>query len=371
MQGQGPTGPSTSQSSAPVPNAPGTTPGLTLADLWKESDADGDSSSTKSAAAADQSVFTELAKIQAQTLVDSVGGAGKGHSGRSKGRSSFLDSINVAETPTGNPMPYPTARPASSRRTEDEQIRASRQQRMEEQGLDGSADTGWRTGEESSTKPGDVTGARDFSELLRPDSSESDADTSLSAEQFTMYVSHAYPNCRLRPASLVWMVGRGAVASVSSTASGHRRPPAMPTAKAPYSPFLRTILRRTLIMFWQVEAGCSLRLHAVCSHVLTLFRLYRQKEARERERGADIISSDASYKPAVGTWGVYQRPRDISKAYGGGRTLTPADSATSEEEQAKLDAQLQRQLAAFRRSAGIDVDPETEARCQELTAEGA
>lgn len=103
---------------------------------------------------------------------------------------------------------------------------------------------------------------------------------------------------------------------------------------------------------------------------VTSSQLCRQKEARERERGADIISSDSSYKPAVGTWGVYQRPRDISKAYGGGRTLTPADSATSEEEQAKLDAQLQQQLEAFRRSAGLVVDPETEARCQQLTGEG-
>lgn len=50
--------------------------------------------------------------------------------------------------------------------------------------------------------------------------------------------------------------------------------------------------------------------------------------------------------------------------------MTPADSATSEEEQAKLDAQLQQQLAEFRRSAGLDVDPETEASCQELTSEG-
>lgn len=109
--------------------------------------------------------------------------------------------------------------------------------------------------------------------------------------------------------------------------------------------------------------------------MLTFFMLTqclccRQKEARERERGAGIISADATYKPSVGTWGVYQRPRDISKAYGGGRTLTPADSATSEEEQAKFDAQLQEKLAEFRRSAGIDVDPETEAHCQELTSEG-
>lgn len=184
MQGQGPTGPSTSQSAPPVPTAAGATPGLTLADVWQDSDTDG--SAPSAAAAADQSVFTELAKVQAQTLVDSVGGAGKGSPGRSRGRNSYLDSINVADAPSGNPVPHPSARPAPSRRTEDEEIRASRQQRMEEQGLDGSADTGWRTGDESTNTSGEVTGAKDFSELLRPDSSDSDADASLSAEQFTM-----------------------------------------------------------------------------------------------------------------------------------------------------------------------------------------
>lgn len=185
MQVQRPTGSSTAQPSAPVPTPPSDTPGITLADVWKESDADG-SSNPSAAAAADKSVLTELAKVQAQTIVDSVGGSDNTGTGRSKGRNAFLDSINVADSPSGNPTP--TARPVRSRRTEDEEIRASRQQRMEEQGLDGSADTGWRTGDEAPNTSGKVMGARDFSELLRPDSSDSDADVGLSAEQFTLYV---------------------------------------------------------------------------------------------------------------------------------------------------------------------------------------
>ena len=96
----------------------------------------------------------------------------------------------------------------------------------------------------------------------------------------------------------------------------------------------------------------------------------RQKEERERERGANVISSDSSYKPSVGTWGIYERPKDISKAYGGGRNITPADSAITAEEQAEFDASLKEQLASFRRSAGLDVDPVMEAECQQLTEQG-
>jgi hypothetical protein len=96
----------------------------------------------------------------------------------------------------------------------------------------------------------------------------------------------------------------------------------------------------------------------------------RQKKEREMQRGADVISSDASYKPSVGTWGIYARPKNISKAYGGGRNITPADSAISAEEQAEFDASLKEQLAQFRRSAGLDVDPAVEAECNQLTEQG-
>lgn len=83
-----------------------------------------------------------------------------------------------------------------------------------------------------------------------------------------------------------------------------------------------------------------------------------------------MISSDSSYKPAVGTWGIYERPRNISETYGGGRALTPADSATTAEEQAAFDEALKKQLLEFRQSAGLDVDPAVEAECVELTDQG-
>lgn len=48
------------------------------------------------------------------------------------------------------------------------------------------------------------------------------------------------------------------------------------------------------------------------------------------------IAQEDLYTPAVSTWGVFQRPRDISKAYGGGRAIT-------REEMNRMDEEIERQ----------------------------
>ena len=88
------------------------------------------------------------------------------------------------------------------------------------------------------------------------------------------------------------------------------------------------------------------------------------------DQGVDVISVDRDYKPAVNTWGVFDRPKNISKAFGGGRNLTPEDSKMSAAEQRKYDADLKRKLARFRKASGLTVDPAQEARCESLTAQG-
>lgn len=95
-----------------------------------------------------------------------------------------------------------------------------------------------------------------------------------------------------------------------------------------------------------------------------------QKEDAARSRGARVISVQRDYKPTVSTWGVYERPRDISKSYGGGRDLAPGDSVMSKEEQEAYDRALRDKIASFREKAGIVADPEKVARCEELTAQG-
>jgi hypothetical protein len=97
----------------------------------------------------------------------------------------------------------------------------------------------------------------------------------------------------------------------------------------------------------------------------------RKKEQTMRQQGVEVISSDSDYQPAVSTWGVYERPRDMSAAFGGGRSLKPEDSIMSTEEQAEYDRQLNRKLKQFRRASGRVIDPKLASECEHLTAKGA
>ncbi|GKY93619.1 hypothetical protein MPSEU_000329300 [Mayamaea pseudoterrestris] len=64
------------------------------------------------------------------------------------------------------------------------------------------------------------------------------------------------------------------------------------------------------------------------------------------------------YQPKVGTWGAFPRPRDISKAYGGGRRIGPGYS--QEQETVDADAETRAILQRYREKAGIDVKSERE-----------
>ena len=78
------------------------------------------------------------------------------------------------------------------------------------------------------------------------------------------------------------------------------------------------------------------------------FTLKRDEEIRAQ--GVDFISSDKgynplldqassdSYKPRSTSWGMYPRPADISKAYGGGRTYKPGEVGISLLQCAQLQA---------------------------------
>ncbi len=62
------------------------------------------------------------------------------------------------------------------------------------------------------------------------------------------------------------------------------------------------------------------------------------------------------YKPKVGSWGAFARPKDISKAYGGGRRVGPGYS-NEELSEASVEATRER-LQQYREKVGIDVQSE-------------
>ena len=71
----------------------------------------------------------------------------------------------------------------------------------------------------------------------------------------------------------------------------------------------------------------------------------------EDESAVGFETDEAVYKPSVSTWGVFERPPDISKAYGGGRTIKK-DELEDEEAIAARKARVAKKLEKYRQDAG-------------------
>jgi len=65
-----------------------------------------------------------------------------------------------------------------------------------------------------------------------------------------------------------------------------------------------------------------------------------------------------TYQPKTGSWGAFPRPKDISKAYGGGRRVGAGFDASSSFETSQEDTRAR--LRQYREKVGIDVQSEKE-----------
>ena len=100
-------------------------------------------------------------------------------------------------------------------------------------------------------------------------------------------------------------------------------------------------------------------------------------EAPRAARGDEEVDEEA-YKPKVSTWGVFPRPDNISKTYGGGKTIKAGEFvAETEEEKEARRARVRQKLNKYREDAGITVDNGTRVRwngalgeCQTLMRQG-
>jgi len=79
--------------------------------------------------------------------------------------------------------------------------------------------------------------------------------------------------------------------------------------------------------------------------------------------GADAASA-GEHKPKVATWGVFERPADISKAYGGGRKIGVDGYTPPEEEVKEKEARTKELLNAYRKSVGVDRELEDKHRAE-------
>lgn len=76
------------------------------------------------------------------------------------------------------------------------------------------------------------------------------------------------------------------------------------------------------------------------------FTVIREEEMKSR--GAEVISVDKSYQPTVSTWGVYPRPGNISKTYGGGKTIDPTKPLEDEDAKSRRDKEIKARLEKYR-----------------------
>eukprot|EP00191_Tetraselmis_sp_GSL018_P008663 CAMPEP_0177600210 /NCGR_PEP_ID=MMETSP0419_2-20121207/13479_1 /TAXON_ID=582737 /ORGANISM="Tetraselmis sp., Strain GSL018" /LENGTH=433 /DNA_ID=CAMNT_0019093143 /DNA_START=329 /DNA_END=1630 /DNA_ORIENTATION=- len=95
-----------------------------------------------------------------------------------------------------------------------------------------------------------------------------------------------------------------------------------------------------------------------------------EKENEQRQAEVEIISVDKEYKPKVSSWGVFPRPGNISKTYGGGRTIAPGQVLESDEDRAAREQRVKSRVLAYRMSQGLVIDEETEAECRGLYERG-
>ncbi|KAH6824588.1 cytochrome C oxidase subunit [Perilla frutescens var. hirtella] len=90
------------------------------------------------------------------------------------------------------------------------------------------------------------------------------------------------------------------------------------------------------------------------------------------DKSAAPIEEDDTelYKPKVSTWGVFPRPNNISKTYGGGRTLRPGEALETPEERAAKEARTRQLIAAYKSQIGLNIDPKLKSECEKALKDG-
>ncbi|KAJ3687941.1 hypothetical protein LUZ61_017105 [Rhynchospora tenuis] len=91
-----------------------------------------------------------------------------------------------------------------------------------------------------------------------------------------------------------------------------------------------------------------------------------RRRVEEPEKDAKI----KSYQPKVKTWGVFPRPMNISKTYGGGKVIRPGDILETKEDKEAKEKRSRELVAAYKSKMGLDVDPKLIAECQKSLKDG-
>lgn len=103
-----------------------------------------------------------------------------------------------------------------------------------------------------------------------------------------------------------------------------------------------------------IEANARARKREIKVQILTRDRDYNPFDDDEKSVGFE--TEDATYRPSVSTWGVFERPDNISTAYGGGRTIK-REELEDEDAIAARKARVAKKLSKYREDNGMTMTP--------------
>ncbi|XP_057977802.1 uncharacterized protein LOC131164546 isoform X2 [Malania oleifera] len=86
----------------------------------------------------------------------------------------------------------------------------------------------------------------------------------------------------------------------------------------------------------------------------------------------DSVQEDDSdiYKPKVSTWGVFPRPRNISKSFGGGKVIRPGEVLETTEDKSVKEARTRELITAYQSKIGLNIDPRLRSECEKALKDG-
>ncbi|XP_074580039.1 uncharacterized protein LOC141836447 isoform X1 [Curcuma longa] len=97
------------------------------------------------------------------------------------------------------------------------------------------------------------------------------------------------------------------------------------------------------------------------------FETARPLETVNQEENDD---NKVLYKPKVSTWGVFPRPNNISKMFGGGRNIQPGEMLETSEDKEAKQKHTRELLAAYKSKMGLTIDYKKRVDCEKALMEG-
>ncbi|KAK8943286.1 hypothetical protein KSP39_PZI009005 [Platanthera zijinensis] len=96
-----------------------------------------------------------------------------------------------------------------------------------------------------------------------------------------------------------------------------------------------------------------------------------ERNTRRASSSSDVDDGSNLYKPKVSTWGVFPRPKNISKTFGGGRVIASGEMLETPETREAKEKRSKELISAYKGNMGsIIIDAKTQDECEKALKEG-